>query len=188
MSSRQKPPNRLYHVIYLFDSSRSPEKCHLTEGFGNVKNQIGFCGIWCGSCLGGNGAVLELTRKYEQTIKRSQHALEKWAPKEFNFNEFVKGLACIKAMPLCPGCKKGGGNPTCEIRSCASKKNITNCSQCDGLAECENFKSLEQSNPRIREELGKIRNVDPKEVIEKWMSELKTKWPHCTLLCLSTKE
>jgi hypothetical protein len=160
----------------------------LIEGFENVKNQIGFCGIWCGSCLGGNGAVLELTRKYERTIKHSQHALEKWAPKEFNFDEFMKGLACIMAMPLCPGCKKGGGNPTCEIRSCALKKNITNCSQCDGLAECENFKSLEQSNPRIREELGKIRNADPKEVIEKWMSELKAKWPHCTLLCLSTRE
>lgn len=155
----------------------------MTEGFENVKNQIGFCGIWCGSCLGGNDAILELTRKYEQIIKRSQAALEKWAPKEFDFNEFMKGLASIQAMPLCPGCKKGGGNPACEIRICASKKNITNCSQCDGLAECKNFESLEQGYPKIKEELRKIKNVDQKEVIENWMSELKTKWPHCVLLC-----
>lgn len=155
----------------------------MSEGFEHVRNQVGFCGIWCGSCLGGNGAVLELTRKYEQIIRRSQQALEKWAPKEFNFNEFMKGLTCIQAMPLCPGCKKGGGNPTCEVRSCASKKNVANCSQCDELAECREFASLEQGYPKIKEELRKIKNVDQKEIIEKWMSELKTKWPHCVLLC-----
>jgi len=164
------------------------EKCQLTEGFENVKNQIGFCGIWCGSCLGGNDAIQELTRKYEQIIKRSQSALEKWGPKEFNFNQFIKGLACIKAMPLCPGCKNGGGNPTCEIRMCALKKNVTSCSQCDALTECKNFESLEQNNPKTKEELRKIKNVDQKKVVEKWMSELKTKWPHCVLLCETTKK
>jgi len=160
----------------------------LTEGFDNVKNQIGFCGIWCGSCLGGNGAVQELTRKYEQIIKRSQYALEKWAPKEFNFNEFMKGLGCVQAMSLCPGCKKGGGNPSCEVRRCASKKSIVNCSECDELTECKNFELLERDYPRIKEELRRIANVDKKGVIEKWMNELKTKWPHCTLLCESTRK
>jgi hypothetical protein len=161
------------------------EKSYLAEGFENVKNQVGFCGIWCGSCLGGNGAVQELTRRYEQTIKRSQQALERWASKEFNFNEVMKNLTYVEAMPMCPGCKKGGGDPTCGIRSCASKKNITNCSQCDELAECRNFESLEQGHPRTRDQLAKIKNVDEKKAIQKWMSELKTKWPHCTLLCES---
>ena len=160
----------------------------MSEGFENVKNQIGVCGIWCGSCLGGNGAVQELTRKYEQIIKRSQSALEKWAPKEFNFNEFVKGLACIQAMSLCPGCRKGGGNPACKIRICALKKNLISCSQCDGLAECRNFESLEQGHPKIKEELRKIKNVEQKEVVEKWVNELKAKWPHCVLLCETTKK
>jgi hypothetical protein len=100
----------------------------------------------------------------------------------------MKELTLIQAMPLCPGCKKGGGNPTCEIRMCALKKNVSNCSQCDRLAKCENFESLKQSHPKIKEELTKIRNVDEKEVIAKWMSELKTKWPHCVLLCTSAKK
>jgi hypothetical protein len=160
----------------------------LSEGFENAKNQIGFCGIWCGSCLGGNGAVQELTKRYEQIIMRSQHALEEWGPREFNFNEFKKGLACIKAMSLCPGCKKGGGNPACQIRTCASKKNMTVCSQCGELAECKNIDSMMQDYPRMKDDLRKIRNVDQKEIIQKWMSELKNKWPHCTLLCESTRE
>ena len=31
----------------------------------NVKNQIGYCGIWCGSCIVGNGTLRELTDKYK---------------------------------------------------------------------------------------------------------------------------
>jgi len=155
----------------------------LTEGFVNVKKQIGFCGIWCGGCLGGNDALQELTRKYEQTIKRSKEALEIWASKEFDFNGLLKNLENVQAMPLCPGCKKDGGDTTCKIRICAIKNNITNCSQCDELAECKNFESLEQNNPKIRDELQKIKNVDQKELLKRWMNELKTKWPHCLLVC-----
>jgi hypothetical protein len=91
-------------------------------------------------------------------------------------------------MPLCPGCKKGGGNPTCEIRMCALKKNMTNCNQCEALTECKNFESLEKNNPKIKDDLRKIGNADQKEVVEKWMNELKRKWPHCVLLCETTRE
>ncbi|NWG10261.1 hypothetical protein HXY33_00685 [Candidatus Bathyarchaeota archaeon] len=48
-----------------------------TRPFENIKNQIGYCGIWCGSCLGGNGATQELTRKYAQVTQHGQSALEK---------------------------------------------------------------------------------------------------------------
>lgn len=36
---------------------------------------------------------------------------------------------------------------------------------------------MERGNPRIKDELRKVKNVDQKDAIEKWMSELKTKWP-----------
>jgi hypothetical protein len=51
--------------------------------FENVKDQIGFCGIWCGSCPSGSGAIMELTRIYEETVKKSK--LEKRAPKDLDF-------------------------------------------------------------------------------------------------------
>jgi hypothetical protein len=37
--------------------------------FENVRDQIGFCGIWCGSCAVGNGALRELTKRYEDVVK-----------------------------------------------------------------------------------------------------------------------
>jgi hypothetical protein len=36
------------------------------QAFLNVKHQIGFCGIWCGSCVVGNGALRELAGGLEQ--------------------------------------------------------------------------------------------------------------------------
>jgi hypothetical protein len=67
----------------------------------------------------------------------------------------LKNLEIVQAMPLCPGCKKNGGDTTCEIRICAVKNNITNCSQCDELINCKSFESFEKNYPKIREELKK---------------------------------
>ncbi len=151
------------------------------SAFENVRNQIGFCGIWCGSCAAGNGAILELTKRFEETVKK--HNLEKWVPKEFDFKEFMKGLTCIQATPLCPGCRKGGGPPTCKVRICALQKGLVDCSQCNQLIECRNFEQIENSHPKIKQDLMKIKSKDRDEVIEKWRGELKMKWPHCVLLC-----
>lgn len=156
------------------------------EAFQDVRNQIGFCGIWCGSCAAGNGAILELTRRYEQVVQN--YNLEKWAPKEFDFKEFAKGLTSIQAMSLCPGCKKGGGAPACKIRVCALKKGLDDCSRCELLVKCEDFGELEKSHPKIKEDLLEIKNNDRTKLIEKWTNELKAKWPHCVLVCDSDKK
>lgn len=153
--------------------------------FENVKNQIGFCGIWCGSCAAGNGTMIELTRKYEDLVKK--YDLEKWAPKGFDFKEFAKGLTCIQTVPLCPGCRKGGGSPTCKIRICALEKSLTDCSECDQLIACRSFEQVEKNNPKIKEDLMKLRGANRERIIEKWMDELRRKWPHCILSCASTR-
>jgi len=60
------------------------------EAFENVKSQIGFCGIWCGSCVVGNGALKELTKKYEEIIKG--YGLKEWAPKTLISKNLAKYL------------------------------------------------------------------------------------------------
>jgi len=154
--------------------------------FENVKNQIGFCGIWCGSCGAGNGAIHELSRKFEEIVK--SYELEKWVPKGFDFREFMKGLTCTQAMPLCPGCQKGGGPSACKVRICALEKGMTDCSTCDQLIECKNFEQLEKNHPKMKEDLMEIKGKPRPELMEKWMAELKNKWPHCILLCTSAKK
>lgn len=149
--------------------------------FENVKNQIGFCGIWCGSCVVGNGALRELTKRYEQIIKN--YGLENWAPEDFAFKEFKKGLASIRAMPSCQGCLKGDGKPNCEIRDCASNKNITDCTKCDQPTACKNSEMLRKMRTGARHAglFVKTENVDRRGLVGKWISGLKRKWPHYIL-------
>lgn len=147
----------------------------------NVKGQIGFCGIWCGSCAGGNGAIVELARRFEELAGRQR--LEKWVPKNFDFQEFMKGLASIKAMSLCPGCRKGGGNPACKVRICALQKGVNECSSCEALLECRNFEQLENENPKRKQFLLDMKGASRSELIAKWTNEIRKKWPHCIVYC-----
>jgi hypothetical protein len=152
------------------------------ESFKNVKDQIGFCGIWCGSCVVGNGVLRELTGRYEEVIQA--YGLQEWGPKEFDFKEFMRGLRSIREMPLCQGCLKGDGRPNCEMRACASRKKIGDCSECDSPADCKNSDGLR----KMREGaigaglLVKTENVDRRKLIRQWTRELKSRWPHSILL------
>ena len=145
--------------------------------FDNVKDQIGCCGIWCGSCVAGNGTLQELTKRYDAIIKN--YGLEQWAPKDFDFKEFVKGLESLQTMPLCPGCLKGGGRDDCEIRACVKGKNLDDCSECGQPDNCDNQKLLETMQKGAREAglMVKTENVDRNELLTGWTEQLKKMWP-----------
>ena len=150
--------------------------------FENVKEQIGYCGIWCGSCAAGNGAIVKLAKGFDELVRK--YELENWVPKNFDFKEFAKGLSSIQAMSVCPGCRKGGGLPNCRIKVCASSKKMVDCSRCGQLMECRNFIFMEKDHPKIKEELMKVNKGNREGLIAKWTNELRTKWPHCILFLL----
>jgi len=158
------------------------ELCTLSaEPFVNVKNQIGYCGLWCGSCIVGNGTLKELTKRYEEFIKG--YGVDEWGAKDFDSNEFMKGLASIQALPICQGCLKGGGNDQCKIRPCASQRKIPDCNECNEPATCKNLEALQKvrTGALAVGMLLKTSKGGQQELIEKWTTELKSKWPSCII-------
>lgn len=147
------------------------------KAFENVRDQIGFCGIWCGSCIVGNGALQELTRRYEELI--TVYGLEEWGPKDFDYKELLKGLQSIQNTPLCSGCLKGGGRESCEMKSCASSRRITGCHTCREPVVCKH------SEPLRHMRSGAIKaglfitteDVDRQQLLENWTAKLRTSWP-----------
>ena len=156
------------------------------EAFENVKNQIGFCGIWCGSCVVGNGTLRELTKRYEEIVRK--YGLAEWAPKDLSFKEFTKGLVSVQAIPPCSGCHKGGGRDDCEMRTCALGKGVADCSECDQPELCENNQTL--SHMRTGAQLAglfmKTEKVNRKQLLAYWTAELKGRWP-CYILFMDDK-
>ena len=145
--------------------------------FENVKNQIGACGIWCGSCVAGNGVLQVLTQKYAKIIK--DYGLEQWAPKDFDFEEFTKGLISIQNMPLCAGCLKGGGRDDCEIRTCVTDKKIADCSECGDPEKCTHTEILNKMRTGATEAglFVKLEKTNNNELIIKWIDRLENEWP-----------
>lgn len=147
-----------------------------TDAFENVKDQIGYCGIWCGSCVVGNGVLGRLTKEYERLIK--DYGLAEWAPQDFDFTEFMKGLTSIETMPLCPGCLKGGGRDNCEMKACVAKKNINDCSECQEPEICKHKKILEHMRIGALKAglFVKTGKVDRKKLLTRWRVEFRKKW------------
>jgi hypothetical protein len=156
--------------------------------FDNVKNQIGSCGIWCGSCVVGNGVLQVLTQKYEKIIK--DYGLEHWAPKDFDFKEFKKGLSSIQTMSLCSGCLKGGGRDDCEIRICVTNKKIADCNDCDEPEKCSHTEILNKMRTGATDAglFVKMEKIDSQELIAKWTGRLKNEWPNNILFLNSKKK
>jgi hypothetical protein len=155
-------------------------RSHL-NAFDNVKDQIGCCGIWCGSCIVGNGTLRELSRRYCQML--TDYGLEEWGPKDFSFADFAKGLDSMQQIPLCPGCQQGGGGENCEIRACVAKSQVKFCGQCITAADCRHAQLLEHMRSgAIRAGLlVEATAADPSARLDRWIAEIKGRWPSCIL-------
>lgn len=151
------------------------------EAFENVKDQIGACGIWCGSCVVGNGTLRELTRRFDELTVA--YGLREWAPTDFAYGEFSQGLASIQNMAPCPGCAKGGGREHCEIRACASSLGLDDCGPCPEPAACEHAEIIESMRTGalaagLVVSTGKVRRD---ELLDRWSADLAEHWP-CRIL------
>jgi hypothetical protein len=107
----------------------------------NVIPQIGRCGIWCGSCVVGNGALTEIARRYREMV--DSHGLEHWGAAGFDYSEFTKGLGCISQLEACPGCLRGGGREECPLRQCAQEQGLDTCVDCSEFPGCSHGELLE---------------------------------------------
>ena len=151
------------------------------DAFEKVRAQIGACGIWCGSCIVGNGTLRELSARYGQML--ADYGLEEWGPQDFNYEELQKGLASMQHVPLCPGCRQGGGRQDCEIRACAAKRQVEFCGECVAAADCEHGHLLEHMR-RGAVQAGlfvETAAADPHELVDRWTAAIKGKWPTCVL-------
>jgi len=147
------------------------------KAFENVRDQIGVCGIWCGSCIVGNGTLRELTRRYRELI--TAYSVDEWGPKDFDYKELLKGLESIESMPLCSGCLKGGGRENCEMRACAGSKRIIGCYTCREVASCQCAEPLHHMRSgAIKAGLFvTTEDSDRQELIRNWIAKLRASWP-----------
>jgi hypothetical protein len=151
------------------------------EAFESVKDQIGYCGIWCGSCAVGNGSLSQLTTRYEEVLR--SHGLQHWAPKDLDYEGLTRNLAVVNRIASCPGCLQGGGRENCELRACARGRDLEDCLACGERGQCRHGQVLEhmRSGARAAGLLVKDQGDSNQSILGRWQAELKSKWPTLVL-------
>jgi hypothetical protein len=149
--------------------------------FENVKGQIGYCGIWCGSCVVGNGVLSEVARRYGKVTEA--YGLREWGPKELDYDTFLKGLRAIQSLEACPGCRRGGGRDNCEIRACARAKGMPDCTECGENGQCNHAEIIGRMRSGALEAGLFVRagEQDREQLLKQWMIDLASRWP-CSML------
>jgi len=142
-----------------------------SSAFNNVKNQLAYCGLWCGSCSVGNGTVNVLAGKCGKTL--TDYGLKDWGPKEVDYDSLLEGLAVLSSMEPCKGCLKGGGNSECLARACAVEKGVSECCECKSEKTCKNAHYLDHMRKGAQRVGMKVkdRKGDRAAVLKGWISE-----------------
>jgi len=149
--------------------------------FAKVAGQIGRCGIWCGSCVVGNGALAELTRRYRRLVEL--HDVRDWGPRDVDYDGFAHALRSIEAMTPCPGCLNGGGRDDCELRSCAAHRHLPDCSECADMSDCPHGRLLGHMRSGAARAGLCVREAgaDRCGALRAWAEELRSRWPQSVL-------
>ena len=140
----------------------------MKKAFVQVKDQIGPCGITCGTCDLGNGTVAETALKLNNYLK--MYGVSSWGEQvpgwsDIDFESLNNSLDWIQTYTRCFGCEQGGGPPDCAIKSCAKDKGYELCSQCSELDDCTKFDWLGDYGQKLKKTLTDNKGKSKKEVI-----------------------
>jgi hypothetical protein len=114
---------------------------------------IAYCGLYCGDCFGYQGKIADLARDLRKELRTCKFDKTAETLSELSFFSYFKdypqcyevlgGLAKLRCKP---GCRKGGGNPTCKIRLCCQKKELTGCWECGDFEDCAKLEALQKNH------------------------------------------
>lgn len=134
------------------------------------KDQAGPCGIICGSCPLGSGAVAKTAGQTKKSIVDWQ--IPTWSPsvpggEAIDWASVDRALSWMEAYARCAGCENGGGPPDCTIRICARERGYDLCGSCEELEECTRFEWLREHGQQIKERLMQCRGLSKEEYVKK---------------------
>jgi hypothetical protein len=96
---------------------------------------VAYCGKYCNVCEIYHGEIKDAVLELRNILETNQ-CVQRFAARE-GFVNLQKSLeTLLKVFGECRGCKRGGGDPLCEIRECCMSKHFNLCIECD-VVTCE---------------------------------------------------
>jgi len=141
---------------------------------------VTYCGLYCGLCSN-RGRIPKQADALRETMAKEKY--DKWATGIPNFNEFWEYLTNhCEPDECCPGCRQGGGSPSCTIRKCAIEKKIDVCVFCKEFP-CKRILGLAKGYTTLIADSKRMKEIG----IDTWVREqeerAKTGFAYCDIRC-----
>jgi hypothetical protein len=110
---------------------------------------IAYCGLYCAECPNHTGVIADLARDLRKELRNYRFDLTAKVLSEFPFfreyekyDECYSVLGAMVKMRCGRTCREGGANPSCKIRICAKRKELTGCWDCPEFETCDKLDFL----------------------------------------------
>ncbi len=128
-------------------------------------DDVSFCGLYCGLCAS-RRRIPRLATDLREALRREGYDLGYFDIPALDqvFAAFWEGLNRLADTP-CPGCRGGGGDPGCPVRTCARQQRVDVCPQCAHYP-CARLEVL-ASYPLLLADGRRLQQVG----LERWIAE-----------------
>ncbi|HJX04069.1 MAG TPA: DUF3795 domain-containing protein [Dehalococcoidia bacterium] len=114
------------------------------------EQMLAYCGLYCGECVMYQGEIADMARDLRKKLREAKFdrvaaGIAQVAPffKEFNnYPVCYEVLGAMVKLRCRHSCKQGGGNPSCKVRLCCTKKKVAGCWECADFESCSKLDFL----------------------------------------------
>lgn len=105
------------------------------------KQHLGYCGLYCGDCLGRTGVIADAARDFLNVLDK--YEFEKTAFSVFpsdlaNYDDLIDMLMFMENLRCTRFCREiDGGESQCIVRECCVEHGYLVCNSCDEFETCE---------------------------------------------------
>jgi hypothetical protein len=130
----------------------------------NSLRQVTYCGLYCPLCAQ-CGRIPDQASALRTSMEREGYTYFGDAIPGFQaFWDFLTRLS--NREQACTSCREGGGDPSCEIRTCARERNVVVCPLCADFP-CERIETLARRYSTLIPEGRRLRTIG----IDAWIAE-----------------
>jgi hypothetical protein len=123
-----------------------------------------YCGLYCELC-GERARIPKQAQALRQSLRAEGY--DQWGRGLEGFEAFWSFLEGIcDPDGACPGCKEGGGPPSCAIRNCARARGLEVCVRCEAYP-CGRIEELARGYPTLLADGERMRELG----IAAWVAE-----------------
>ena len=128
-----------------------------------TRSTTAYCGLDCAECQRTKGEIARLSKELrgkleEYEFKKTAGVLANFMKPYANYDKCYELLGEMSGLLCEKGCRNGGGNPHCPIRTCNKTKGSEGCWACGTFETCDKLNFLKPAHgDELLADLKKLR-------------------------------